>query len=60
MMGFVLQKDLVCLANLENVELFFGLDWKRKFKSPSDFCFALKVGQKMLTYSTERDRGFVF
>ena len=47
MMGFVLQKDLVCLANLENVELFFGLDWKRKFKSPSDFCFALKVGQKM-------------
>ena len=37
------QKDLVCLAKFENVELFFGLDWKKKFKSPSEFCFALKV-----------------
>jgi amyloid beta A4 precursor protein-binding family B protein 1-interacting protein len=37
------QKDLVCLAKFENVELFFGFDWKKKFKSPSDFCFALKV-----------------
>ncbi|CAF1090399.1 unnamed protein product [Rotaria sordida] len=36
------KKDLVCLAKFENVELFFGLDWKKKFKSPSDFCFALK------------------
>ncbi|UJR16158.1 hypothetical protein I4U23_003068 [Adineta vaga] len=36
------KKDLVCLAKFENVELFFGLEWKKKFKSPSDFCFALK------------------
>ncbi|CAM4746578.1 unnamed protein product [Rotaria magnacalcarata] len=36
------KKDLVCLAKFENVELFFGLGWKKKFKSPSDFCFALK------------------
>ncbi|CAF0763768.1 unnamed protein product [Rotaria sordida] len=36
------KKDLVCLAKFENVELFFGLGWKKKFKSPSDYCFALK------------------
>ncbi|CAF1006284.1 unnamed protein product [Adineta steineri] len=36
------KKDLICLAKFENVELFFGLEWKKKFKSPSDFCFALK------------------
>ncbi|CAF1554718.1 unnamed protein product, partial [Adineta ricciae] len=36
------KKDLVCLAKFENIELFFGLGWKKKFKSPSDYCFALK------------------
>ncbi|CAF3675250.1 unnamed protein product [Rotaria socialis] len=36
------KKDLVCVAKFENIELFFGLDWQKKFKSPSDFCFALK------------------
>ncbi|CAM4783735.1 unnamed protein product [Rotaria magnacalcarata] len=36
------KKDLVCVAKFENIELFFGLDWQMKFKSPSDFCFALK------------------
>ncbi|CAF1116050.1 unnamed protein product [Didymodactylos carnosus] len=36
------KKDLVSLAKFENVELFFGVGWKKKFKSPSDYCFALK------------------
>ena len=44
---FIVQKDLVCLAKFENVELFFGLGWKKKFKSPSDFCFALKVHSRI-------------
>ncbi|CAF0861346.1 unnamed protein product, partial [Didymodactylos carnosus] len=36
------KKDLVGLVKFENVELFFGIGWKKKFKSPSDYCFALK------------------
>lgn len=35
-------KDLVCLATFDNNEVYIGLNWKKKYKSPTDFCFAIK------------------
>ncbi|KAL4222944.1 Ras-associated and pleckstrin y domains-containing protein 1 [Mactra antiquata] len=38
-------KDLVCLVQFEFVELYLGIHWKKKYHSPTDFCFALKHPQ---------------
>lgn len=35
-------KELVCLATFENNEVYLGLNWKKKYKSPTDYCFAIK------------------
>lgn len=35
-------KELVCLATFDNNEVYRGLNWKRKYKSPTDYCFAIK------------------
>ena len=49
-------KDLMCLALFNAHNIYKGIGWKKKFKSPSDFGFALKCpkvsipgkGMKML------------
>ncbi|KAL8578544.1 hypothetical protein ACOMHN_028816 [Nucella lapillus] len=41
----VAPKDLVCLVQFEFVEAYRGIGWKKKYHSPSDFCFALKHPQ---------------
>ncbi|XP_076460386.1 uncharacterized protein LOC143293422 isoform X3 [Babylonia areolata] len=38
-------KELVCLVQLELVEVYYGLGWKKKYHAPTDFCFALKHPQ---------------
>ncbi|XP_071803007.1 ras-associated and pleckstrin homology domains-containing protein 1-like isoform X2 [Asterias amurensis] len=38
-------KDLVCLVQFEHVNVYSGIGWKKKFKAPSDHCFALKHPQ---------------
>lgn len=38
-------RDLTCLVQFEFVELYIGLHWKKKYHSPTDFCFALKHPQ---------------
>ncbi|KAL4717808.1 hypothetical protein ACJJTC_000957 [Scirpophaga incertulas] len=35
-------KELVCLATFDSNEVYLGLNWKKKYKSPTDFCFAIK------------------
>ncbi|KAI5636443.1 PH domain-containing protein [Phthorimaea operculella] len=35
-------KELVCLATFDMNEVYIGLNWKKKYKSPTDYCFAIK------------------
>lgn len=32
----------MCLATFETNEVYIGLNWKKKYKSPTDYCFAIK------------------
>lgn len=35
-------RDLVCLATFDVNQVYYGVGWRKKFKSPTDFCFAIK------------------
>ncbi|XP_045458150.1 ras-associated and pleckstrin homology domains-containing protein 1 [Melitaea cinxia] len=35
-------KELVCLATFDTNEVYLGVNWKKKYKSPTDYCFAIK------------------
>lgn len=39
------KKDLQCLFNFDKLDLYFGIDWRKKFKAPTNSCFALKLPQ---------------
>ncbi|KAJ8314038.1 hypothetical protein KUTeg_008599 [Tegillarca granosa] len=38
-------KDLTCLVQFDFVDVYHGLMWKKKYHSPTDYCFALKHPQ---------------
>lgn len=42
---FLLQasKDLVCFLQLDHVNVYYGQDYRSKYKAPTDYCLALKV-----------------
>ncbi|TNN57157.1 Amyloid beta A4 precursor protein-binding family B member 1-interacting protein [Liparis tanakae] len=35
-------RDLVCFVQFDNLNIYFGKDFKGKYKAPTDFCFLLK------------------
>lgn len=34
-----------CLFIFDKLDLYYGMDWRKEFKAPSEFCFALKYPQ---------------
>uniref|UniRef100_A0A3B4AK17 Amyloid beta A4 precursor protein-binding family B member 1-interacting protein n=1 Tax=Periophthalmus magnuspinnatus TaxID=409849 RepID=A0A3B4AK17_9GOBI len=38
-------RDLVCFVQFDNVNVYYGQDFKSKYKAPTDFCFVLKHPQ---------------
>lgn len=46
--AFQSSRDLICFLQLDNVNIYYGSDFKSKHKAPTDFCFVLKVKKKEL------------
>nr|XP_015214838.1 PREDICTED: ras-associated and pleckstrin homology domains-containing protein 1 isoform X1 [Lepisosteus oculatus] len=38
-------RDLVCFLQLDHVNVYYGQDYRNKYKAPSDYCLALKHPQ---------------
>ncbi|XP_012987737.2 amyloid beta A4 precursor protein-binding family B member 1-interacting protein [Esox lucius] len=38
-------RDLVCFVQFDNVNVYYGKEYKNKYKAPTDFCFVLKHPQ---------------
>ena len=39
------KKDLQCLFSFDKLDLYSGVDWRREYRAPTDFGFALKYPQ---------------
>jgi len=37
------QPDMTCLRSLGDVDIYLGVDWRKKYKSPTEHGIALKV-----------------
>ncbi|XP_039281247.1 amyloid beta A4 precursor protein-binding family B member 1-interacting protein [Nilaparvata lugens] len=36
------KSDLVCLATFDVNQVYYGVSWKKKYRAPTDHCFAIK------------------
>ncbi|CAI4222274.1 unnamed protein product [Auanema sp. JU1783] len=41
----VSSKDLQCLMNLHSNQVYSGINWSKKYKSPTDYCISIKLTQ---------------
>lgn len=41
-------KHLVLMVHFDDYELFHGINFKKTLKSPSQYCFALRVGAEVI------------
>ncbi|MBN3317806.1 RAPH1 protein, partial [Atractosteus spatula] len=41
-------RDLVCFLQLDHVNVYYGQDYRNKYKAPSDYCLALKTDTSVL------------
>lgn len=49
-------RDLVCFLQLDHVNVYYGQDYRSKYKAPTDYCLALKV--KLLSSSATEPMAF--
>lgn len=35
-------RDLICLTTLDVNQVYYGVGWRKKYKAPTDYCFAVK------------------
>ncbi|XP_058801146.1 amyloid beta A4 precursor protein-binding family B member 1-interacting protein [Phymastichus coffea] len=46
-------RDLVCLATFDVNQIYYGVGWRKKFKAPTDCCFAIKHPRLQQAKSTK-------
>ncbi len=52
-------RDLVCFLQLDHVNVYYGQDYRSKYKAPTDYCLALKVKPHSCIFHRVEKFGFL-